>query len=149
VDHEPAPEAPSDEFPLLLPTGRTVYQFHTRTKTGRAPELNAAAPEPWVELSAQDAQGLAVSEGDLVRVESARGTVEAHARISGIRPGTVFVPFHFGYWDQGAGEPTAVGRAANELTRTIWDTVSKQPLYKVTAVRVAKPGGGTGLAPSL
>src|SRR5215204_748604 len=29
-------EEPSEEFPLLLTTGRTVYHFHTRTKTGRA-----------------------------------------------------------------------------------------------------------------
>ena len=47
-DYEPSPEVPTDEHPLLLTTGRTVYQFHTRTKTGRAPELRAAAPDAWV-----------------------------------------------------------------------------------------------------
>ena len=40
-------------------------------------------------------------EGDRVRVESPRGAIEAPARISGIRPGVVFVPFHYGYWDAG------------------------------------------------
>ena len=34
---EPPPRSPSDEYPLCSPTGRTVYHFHTRTKTGRAP----------------------------------------------------------------------------------------------------------------
>jgi ferredoxin-nitrate reductase len=47
----PPPEPTDDSYPMDLMTGRTVYHFHTRTKTGRAPELNAAAPEPWVELS--------------------------------------------------------------------------------------------------
>lgn len=41
LTHEP----PSDEFPLVLITGRTLYHFHTRTKTGRTPQLQAAAPE--------------------------------------------------------------------------------------------------------
>ena len=44
---EPPGEPTSDEHPLVLTTGRTVYQFHTRTKTARAPELDAAAPEAW------------------------------------------------------------------------------------------------------
>jgi anaerobic selenocysteine-containing dehydrogenase len=68
----PPPEIPDDSYPMYLMTGRTVYHFHTRTKTGRAPELNAAAPEPWVELASSDAAELGINEGDLVRVESRR-----------------------------------------------------------------------------
>jgi anaerobic selenocysteine-containing dehydrogenase len=126
ADHQPAPEVPDDEYPLVLTTGRTVWQFHTRTKTGRAPELDAAAPEVWVELHPGDAEPLGIADGDRVRVESPRGAIEAPARLTGIRPGAVFVPFH--YADQ----------AANELTRTVWDPVSKQPMFKVAAVRVRK-----------
>jgi anaerobic selenocysteine-containing dehydrogenase len=131
--YEPAPETPSDEFPLLLTTGRTVYQFHTRTKTGRAPELDDAAPDIWVELHAGDAEAIGVADGACVRVESARGAVEGPVRITGIRPGVVFVPFHYGSWDLPEGAPP---RAANELTLTSWDPVSKQPLFKVAAARV-------------
>ena len=128
ADYQPGPEEPDEQFPLLLTTGRSVYQFHTRTKTGRAPELQAAAPEAWVELSAGDAARLGVAEGDVVRVESRRGAIQAPARITGIDPGTVFVPFHY------------AGQAANELTRTAWDPVSKQPQFKTAAVRVAREG---------
>ena len=54
--HERDPHEPPDEhFPLQLITGRTIYHFHTRTKTGRAPELQAAAPQVWVEICAADA----------------------------------------------------------------------------------------------
>ena len=78
-------------------------------------------------------------EGDLVAVESARGRIEARARVTGIREGVVFVPFHYGYWDEPEGsEPNGRARAANELTITRWDPVSKQPVFKVAAVRVEK-----------
>jgi anaerobic selenocysteine-containing dehydrogenase len=132
IPYEPSPEVPGDEYPLLLTTGRTIYQFHTRTRTGRAPELAAAAPDAWVELHPDDAGPLGIAEGDLVRVESPRGAIQAPARLTAIRPGVVFVPFHYGSWD---GE-RAVPRAANELTVTGWDPVSKQPIFKVAAVRV-------------
>jgi ferredoxin-nitrate reductase len=47
VHWTPSEEPPGDEFPFALTTGRSVYHFHTRTKTGRAPELRAAAPGLW------------------------------------------------------------------------------------------------------
>jgi ferredoxin-nitrate reductase len=139
VEYAPSPEVVSAERPLLLTTGRTLYHFHTRTKTGRAPELDAAAPEVWAELSERDAGTVGVGEGDRVRIESPRGAIEAPVRITGIRDGVVFVPFHYGYWDRdGAGPGEGAGRAANELTITSWDPVSKQPLFKVGAVRVTR-----------
>jgi ferredoxin-nitrate reductase len=79
--------------------GRTVYHFHTRTKTARAPQLQNATPDVWVELSPADAESLGVEEGDMARVESPRGRLEAKTHISGIREGLVFVPFHYGYFD--------------------------------------------------
>jgi ferredoxin-nitrate reductase len=138
VPHQPSPELPGDGHPFLLTTGRTVYQFHTRTKTSRTPELDAAAPDAWVELHESDAGRLGIEDGDLVRVESPRGSLEAPARLSGIRPGTVFVPFHYGAW----GNEREAPRAANELTITAWDPVSKQPLFKVAAVKLANADGG-------
>jgi hypothetical protein len=57
----------------------------------------------------------------------------------------VFAPLHYGYFDQsdGAG-PEGRPRAANELTMTEWDPVSKQPNYKVCAVRVIRLASGGG-----
>jgi anaerobic selenocysteine-containing dehydrogenase len=121
---------------MLLTTGRTVYQFHTRTKTGRTPQLNAAAPDVWVELHPDDAKQHDIANGDLVEVRSPRGRVRAPARVRGIRPGVVFVPFHYGYFDTDPDH--RVPRAANELTLTAWDPVSKQPLFKVAAVAITK-----------
>jgi hypothetical protein len=56
----------------------------------------------------------------------------------------VFVPFHYGYWDDPACADAGRTRAANELTMTAWDPVSKQPIYKVAAVRLVKEADGDG-----
>jgi anaerobic selenocysteine-containing dehydrogenase len=146
AEYEAGPEEPSEQFPLALTTGRTVTQFHTRTKTGRTPQLDAAAPEPWVELHPKDAAQLGIGDGDVVRVESERGAIEVPARVGTVREGTVFVPFHYGYWDvsDGAGPERGPARAANELTRTTWDPVSKQPMFKAAAVRVTLARGVGG-----
>jgi hypothetical protein len=68
-------------------------------------------------------------------------------RVSGIRPGVVFLPFHYGYWDTAEGwQPGEHGRAANELTLTDWDPASKQPIFKTAACSVRKvaPADGSG-----
>ncbi|MEY2548278.1 MAG: hypothetical protein QOD64_860 [Verrucomicrobiota bacterium] len=133
AEYVPPVEAPDDDYPLWFTTGRVVYHFHTRTKTGRVEELNAAAPDAFVQLAAEDAKTHGIAEGDMVEVESRRGKMRARARVGDIEPGCVFVPFHYGYWDD-EGTP----RAANELTLTTWDPVSKQPQFKCAAVRVRK-----------
>ena len=143
----PPHEPPGGEYPFIYTTGRTVYHFHTRTKTARAPQLNKAAPDAWVEINPSDAESLGVKEGDLLRVETPRGSLEAKARISGIRKGVVFAPFHYGYFDTPEGEgPNGHPRAANELTITDWDPVSKQPIFKVAAAKVSKVADADGEA---
>lgn len=145
AEYVPSPELPSEQYPFLLNNGRTVYQWHTRTKTGRAPELETAAPDPWVEIAPEDAERLGINDGDIVAVESPRGKIEAPARLTGIREGVVFIPFHYGYWDEPEGsEPNGSARAANELTITRWDPVSKQPTYKTAAVSLEKVADGDG-----
>ncbi len=129
-------EAPDAKYPFWLTTGRVKYHWHTRTKTGRAAELQAAAPEPFVELSAEDARRLEIRDGELLDVVSRRGTVRAAARVGNILPGHVFIPFHYGYWDKNK----TFMRAANELTLSEWDPVSKQPMFKYAAVQVHKAG---------
>ncbi|MGN6640915.1 MAG: molybdopterin oxidoreductase family protein [Mucilaginibacter sp.] len=130
-------EMPDDEYPFMLTTGRVVYHFHTRTKTGRSKELNDAAPDAFVQISELDAQELGIAEGDMVEVQSRRGKVIEPARIGNIEPGLLFIPFHYGYWDD-----PGRSRAVNELTLTEWDPVSKQPHFKYSAVKIKKAGTG-------
>jgi predicted molibdopterin-dependent oxidoreductase YjgC len=107
--------------------------------------LQNAAPDAWVEINPADAEKLGVGEGDMVRVESPRGRLEARARLSGIKEGIVFAPFHYGYFDTPEGDsPNGHPRAANELTITDWDPASKQPLFKIGAVKVTKIADAEG-----
>ncbi|WP_217252100.1 molybdopterin oxidoreductase family protein [Streptomyces sp. AC602_WCS936] len=126
VSHRPSAEEPDDEYPVLLTTGRVVAQYQSGAQTRRVEELNAAAPGPFVELHPRLAARLGAADGDPVAVVSRRGRAVAPARItSGIRPDTVFMPFHW------PGE----GRA-NTLTNPALDPTSRMPEFKVCAVRV-------------
>lgn len=144
----PPHERPSSGYPFALITGRTLYHFHTRTKTARAPQLQRAAPQVWVEVSERDARRLGIREGDLVEVTSPRGCIICAARVSGIRDGVLFVPFHYGYWDTDGHDHH---RAGNELTLTDWDPVSKQPIFKTAAAQLrrrAASNNGAAAAPT-
>ncbi|MEZ0072437.1 molybdopterin oxidoreductase family protein [Planotetraspora sp. GP83] len=125
ADYRPSAEVTGEGYPLLFVTGRPVCRFPSP-----APEPGHADREPWVEVNPQDAAALAIGDGDLVRVESRHSALEAPARVRGTRPGVVFMPFH-----------SDTARAADELTVTGWDPVSKQPIFNVAAVRVTKVSG--------
>jgi anaerobic selenocysteine-containing dehydrogenase len=137
ADYRPPPEEPDEKYPFWLTTGRLVYHFHTRTKTGRAEALNDAAPDVYVQMASQDAARYGVTDGDVLSVESRRGSVEARVRVGDIAEGHLFIPFHYGYWDEDSDDVDR-RRAANELTITAWDPVSKQPHFKFAAVRIKK-----------
>ncbi|MEI5520521.1 molybdopterin oxidoreductase family protein [Streptomyces brasiliscabiei] len=126
VSHRAAAEEPDAEYPVLLTTGRVVAQYQSGAQTRRVDELNAAAPGPFVELHPRLAERLGTAEGEPVAVVSRRGRAVAPARITtGIRPDTVFMPFHW------PGE----GRA-NTLTNPALDPTSRMPEFKTCAVRV-------------
>jgi ferredoxin-nitrate reductase len=133
IEYQPPHEQADGEFPYMLTTGWVVYHFHTRTKTGRSPALNAAAPEAYIQIAEEDALRNNIKEGDIIEVESRRGKVIEPAKVGGIIPGHLFIPFHYGNWDEPGRD-----RAANTLTLTEWDPVSKQPYYKFTAVKIRK-----------
>jgi anaerobic selenocysteine-containing dehydrogenase len=143
AEYLPPHEEPSADYPFRLITGRTVYHFHTRTKTARAPQLQDAAPQVWVEASAADAEAQGWLEGDVLRVTTPRGQVVAPLRIRPMRAGVLFLPFHYGYWDADPETRDRHDRAANELTITDWDPASKQPLFKSGAAAAVRVEAGT------
>jgi formate dehydrogenase major subunit/formate dehydrogenase alpha subunit len=127
VHHAPPAEQTSEEYPLILTTGRNLFQFHTGTMTRRSPKLEREAPEPYVELNTEDARSMDIRDGERVRVTSRRGEIALSARVTDrIIMGTVFIPFHY------------AEAAANRLTNAALDPVSKIPELKVCAVRIEK-----------
>jgi assimilatory nitrate reductase catalytic subunit len=128
VEHLPSAEMPSQEFPYFLTTGRVLAQYQSGNQTRRIPDLNAAEPEPFVEIHPETALGLHISDGDLVVLTTPRGRIVVKARMSrDIRYDTLFVPFHWG----------AAG-CANSLTNAALDPISKIPEFKVCAVQLEK-----------
>jgi assimilatory nitrate reductase catalytic subunit len=134
TEWEPFPEQPSDAFPFVLNTGRTVEHWHTRTKTGKVPILERLSPNAWVEMNPRDARVLRLKPQDRVDVVSRRGRMRnVELRLTEtIAPGQLFVPFHYAEAN------------ANEMTQSAFDPISREPNYKQSAVRVEKAASTPG-----
>ena len=120
-------ELPDDEYPLILSTGRLMFHYHTGTMTRRTPVLANEVKTGFVEMHPDDAEKLSISDGEMVKVSSRRGEIEIAAQVTEkIRPGVIFIPFHFAEC------------AANVLTNPALDPKSKIPELKVCSARVEK-----------
>lgn len=125
--HKPAAEPPDADYPFVLTTGRVIDQWHTGTMTSKVPEIHKAFPTAFVEVNQEDAKRLGVANGDAVRLETRRGALTLPARVGDVcRPGLVFTPFY------------DAKKLVNELTVDAIDDISKQPEFKICAVRVTK-----------
>jgi predicted molibdopterin-dependent oxidoreductase YjgC len=121
-------EAPVDEltpqFPIRLTTGRRLDAFNSGVQSGRYTSPLTRGES--FDLSPQDAARYGVRDGEMVRVVSRRGSVEAAVRIDeGLRPGLAFMTFHYGV-------PT------NVLTIEANDPKSGTAEFKASAVRIEK-----------
>ena len=123
----PPAEVTDEEYNFSLSTGRVYWHWHTRTMTNRTSTLERESPEPYVEMNLQDAKGLQINDGQLIKVTSRRGTITLKAKLGYKVPkGMLFIPFHYRE------------AAANVLTISAVDPIAKIPEYKVCAVRVEK-----------
>lgn len=125
VTYTPSDELPDDEYPFLLSTGRLLFQYHTGSMTRKIEAINKISPEAYIEIHPDDAEHLGVKMGESLKVSSRRGSIKIKTRISGrVSRGMVFIPFHF------------KEAAANVLTNTALDPISKIPELKVCAVKI-------------
>jgi formate dehydrogenase major subunit len=124
-----ADERPDAQYPMVLITGRQLEHWHTGSMTRRATMLDAIEPDPVALIHPLDLQAMAARPGDVVTIESRRGSVSLYARADDSSPrGSVFVPFC--YYEA----------AINKLTNAALDPFGKIPEFKYCAVRVV-PGG--------
>ncbi|SHO81680.1 Assimilatory nitrate reductase large subunit [hydrothermal vent metagenome] len=126
LDWQPLSESCNKDFPLNLNTGRTVEQWHTRTKTKTIEILNNLAPESWVEINPLDAKKLEVKSGDRIKIGNSRGVVEElMVKVTEVvREGDIFVPFHY------------AEKLINNLTIADFDPKSFEPNFKQCAVNL-------------
>jgi formate dehydrogenase alpha subunit len=128
IDHQDPAEMPDDKYPYFLTTGRMFAHFHTGTMTRISPHLDVEQKTGYVTINPQDAEALAVKDGDVLVISSRRGRMEAPAKIGhAVEPGTLFLPIHFGE------NPTNVLTSAEAV-----DPLAKIPEFKVSAVNIEK-----------
>jgi formate dehydrogenase major subunit len=118
-------EAPDDDYPMIMTTGRQLEHWHTGSMTRRASVLDAMEPEANCSLHPKTLRRLGAAPGDMVRLTTRRGAIEIMARVDRAVPeDMVFVPFAY------------VEAAANVLTNPAIDPYGKIPEFKFSAVRV-------------
>lgn len=126
IDYRPTLEATNEEFPFLLNTGRTLYQFNAGTMTSRTGN-SVLRPTDTLDISPLDAGRLGIETGQSVRMTSRYGSATLPARVdAGIREGELFTTFH---------DPRVF---TNRVTSNYRDSVVGAGEYKVTAVQIEK-----------
>ncbi len=124
VVQEPPADPLSEEFPLLLTTGRRLDSFNSGAQSGAYTSPLRRGES--IDISPEDAAALGLSDGETVRVSSRRGSLEVPARIDPtLRRGLTFMTFHF-------DTPT------NVLTIDATDPKSGTAEFKASAVRIDK-----------
>ncbi len=119
-------EALDDEYPIRLTTGRRLESFNTGAQSAlyRSPLHEGE----FLDISPEDADRLELVPGEIVRISSRRGSVEAPVRVDpGLRAGLTFMTFHF---------PEQVD--VNQLTIDATDPKSGTAEFKAAAIRVEK-----------
>lgn len=131
--HALIPQLPHEQtdadYPLILTTGRILYQYHTGSMTRRSEGLAWREPRGYAEINPVDAAKIGLRDGGWVIIKSRRGQVRTQARLGErVPPGVVFYSFH---WKEG---PANVLTHAEKL-----DPYAKIPEFKVSAVRIENP----------
>ena len=123
--HQPPAEVTDAEYPFYLTTSRVIEHWHTATMTGNIKEMKRAL-EATADLHPDDAKARGLSNGQNVRISSRRGSQAFRVRITDDSPrGLVNVHMH---------DPDHL---CNLLTIDAVDPVSKQPEFKICAVKLA------------
>jgi formate dehydrogenase major subunit len=119
-------EIVSEEFPFLLTTGRTLYQFNAGTMTLRT-NNKQLYPTDFLDIAPRDAGRLALRDGEKVRLRSRYGNANLPVRInSNVKQGELFATFH------------TAKVFLNNVTSPYRDRYVLAPEYKVTAARIEK-----------
>ena len=129
LPYEPPPEAPDNDYPFWLSTGRVLEHWHSGSMTRRVPELHKAVPNAVCYMHPDDATALGVRRGSEVEISSRRGSMRTRVETRGRNKpprGLVFVP----WFD--------ASQLINKVTLDATDPISFQTDFKKCAVKIAK-----------
>ncbi|HNX29958.1 MAG TPA: formate dehydrogenase subunit alpha, partial [Syntrophomonadaceae bacterium] len=121
-------ELPDADYPFILSTGRSLYHYHTGTMSRRASGLHAHMPENCVQINTLTAARLGITDGEIVRLSTRRGSIELKAQLAdSMKEKVLFTYFHF------------AEAAANRLTNAeALDPICGIPEFKVSAAKLEK-----------
>ena len=130
--HTGTSEKVDARFPLHFNTGRLRDQWHGMSRSGRVARLHNHAEAPLFTMNAGDMALRRLVDGDIVRVNSRRGAINARVAASDeLRSGQTFMPMHWGSRNMNSS-------GANALTDPAFDALSKQPELKHAAIQAEK-----------
>ncbi len=130
-----------DQFPIVATTYRVCEHWQAGGMSRWLEWLTECQPEMFVEMSKELAKEKGISGGDLVKVRSARGEIEAVAivtarfkpfKVNGQIVHQVGMPWHFGWGG------LATGDSANDLTPHVGDANTTIPEYKAFLVDIER-----------
>ncbi|MEO1206044.1 MAG: molybdopterin-dependent oxidoreductase [Pseudomonadota bacterium] len=132
IENPTLAEKVSDDWPMLMNTGRIRDQWHTMTRTGLTARLSTHLPEPFISLHPKDAATHDIAANDIVVAETRHGRMVARARLTDDqKPGDVFAPIHW------SGTNASDARIGALLTGPA-DPVSGQPEAKAMPSRISR-----------
>lgn len=127
IDFRPPAEVPDDEYPIILSTGRTLYNYNIGNMTRKSEAIHQKEPGNFVEVNAEDAQRFGIAQGGNARITTRRGSIVVAARVGDrVRPGTIWMPFHF------------IEASTNLLTNDAFDNITRTAEYKCCAAKIEK-----------
>jgi len=132
IDFREAAELPDEQYPFILSTGRTLYNYNIGNMTQESDAIRQKQSKNFVEMHKSDAQQLGVVDGGSVIVSTRRGEVTVRAVVGErTRPGALWMPFHF------------VDQPTNRLTNDAFDNITRTAEYKVCAATVKQSATST------
>jgi formate dehydrogenase alpha subunit len=129
IKFRPPAEVPDGEYPFILSTGRTLYNYNIGNMTRKSETIAQKQDENFVEMNRADAARLGIADGGLARVTTRRGSIVVRAHVADkVRVGALWMPFHF------------LEASTNLLTNDAFDNITRTGEYKACAAKVEKSG---------
>jgi len=132
-----------EKYPIVATTYRLTEHYHYSTKHQKDGLLNELQPGFFVEIPEALANEKGIANGAMVRVTSARGSLEGPAMVTKRMPSMkvdgkqvwyIGLPIHWGYM----AEEGHTGPLANTLTASVGDPNTWTPEYKTFLVQLEK-----------
>ena len=126
IEHKDPAEKTDREYDYILSTGRMLFHYNVGTMTTRSNLIKREYPRNFVEINKNDAKKIGVKDNETVRVATRRGSLVVEVKITDIKEGVIWMPFHFSE------------SQSNKLTNDAFDPISKIGEYKCCAAKVEK-----------